>query len=97
MLDPGRYRLRAWIKTRQLTTEKGVGLHIVDPADPVVLNAWTPEVLGDHDWTEVVTDFVVTGKPRLATIQVVRRPSLKFDSAPRGTVWLDDVEIARQP
>ena len=88
-LGPGRYRLTAWIRTENLSTDQGIGLRI----DGAATEAFT----GTHDWTQVTTDFTVAGKPALEKLEIVRHPSLKFDSKPRGTVWVDDVELRPAP
>jgi len=84
-LNPGRYRLTAWIRTEALSTDQGVGLRIAGAA--------TPMLTGTHDWTRLSAEFVISGKPALERIEIVRRPSLKFDNHPHGTVWIDDVEV----
>lgn len=88
-LSPGRYRLRAWMRTQDLSTDEGVGLNILD------VN--TAALTGTHDWTELASEFSVRGAPQIARVQIVRRPSARFDSRPQGTVWIDDVELKRLP
>jgi tetratricopeptide (TPR) repeat protein len=96
-LEPGRYRLSAWVRTESLTTDRGVGLRIVDPNRPAALESFTEAVTGSADWTRVSTDFTVPAPARLATVEIVRQPSLRFDNRPRGTAWVDDVELRRLP
>ena len=84
---PGRYRLSAWIRTADLSTDQGVALafHGVSTA---ALN-------GTHDWTEVHADITVAASTPPGDIQVVRQHSLRFDSKPHGTVWIDDVTLRK--
>ena len=93
-LGPGRYRLSAWMRTQDFSTDQGVGLNILDASG---LDASTTALTGTHDWTELASEFTVRGAPQLARVQIVRRPSMKFDSRPQGTVWIDDVELKRLP
>jgi len=92
-LPPGRYRLSAWMRSADLSTDQGVAL--------VVNGVSTPAPLGTHDWTEVGTDVTVPDTAVLeksgaaGEVEVVRHPSWRFDGKPRGVVWIDDVELRR--
>jgi hypothetical protein len=90
-LEPGAWRLEGWIRTRDFSTDRGVGLAIAE------LSAYTPDVSGTHDWTHVAATFTVSGAPRLVEVRIVRRPSLDFDNHPHGTAWVDDVAIRNLP
>ena len=85
-LQPGRYRLTAWIRTSGLTTDQGLALSL--------LGISTPALTGSHDWTNVGADVVV-GQAAAADVQVVRRRSWRFDAKPTGKIWIDDVELRR--
>ena len=86
-LSPGSYRLSAWIRSEDFQPDPGIGLSLLD--------ATTPVMSGTHGWTQVSSEFTVVSVPRLARVRVVRKPSLKFDGQPRGTVWIDEVEVKR--
>lgn len=92
-MRPGEYRLEGWIRTSGFTTDQGLGLRVLDPAQEQELNAMTPGVTGTTPWTRVSKDFVVAGHPRLVEIQVIRQPSWSLDNHPHGTAWVDDVRV----
>lgn len=84
---PGRYRLSAWVKTADLSTDQGVALFFN--------GASTPALNGTHDWTELSTEVTVPSGASPGEVQLVRRRSLRFDSKPRGKVWVDDVTLRK--
>lgn len=92
-VKPGRYRFEAWMRTDRLTTNQGVGFRILDPAAPSLLDVQTERMTGSADWKRVEEVFEVSPKTRLIRIQVVRRPSEKFDNQISGTVWIDTVSL----
>lgn len=94
-LEPGRWRLSSWIRTSGLTTDQGIGLRLLDPRDTAGTDLSTPEAAGTQYWTQISTEFTFRGPARLAKVAIVRRPSEKFDNRPRGTAWIDDVELRR--
>jgi hypothetical protein len=86
-LSPGRYRLTAWIRTANLSTDQGLAL---------MLNGVSTEtVAGTHDWTRVSAEVTVHGGASAGEVQVVRQRSWRFDGKVRGTAWIDDVELQR--
>jgi hypothetical protein len=88
VLAPGRYRLQAWVRTAGITTDQGVGLRVGDAA--------TEMLTGTNDWRRVEKTFSVSGETRLVQVEVVRRPSWKFDNQIAGTVWIDAVSLTRE-
>lgn len=94
VVRPGRYRLQARLRTAGLTTDRGVGLRVVDAEVPARLKVATETLLGDNDWRKLETTFVVPPATRLVDVQVFREPSLKFDNKIAGTVWIDAVSLA---
>jgi hypothetical protein len=90
---PGKYHLEGWIRTSGFSTDQGVGLRAVEPGHETELNAYTVGITGTAPWTKVSEDFVIAGVAKLIEIQIVRRPSLNFDNHPRGTAWVDDIQV----
>jgi hypothetical protein len=93
-LDAGRYRLSGWVRTANFTTDRGVGLRLVDTTAPG-LDVSTAALAGTNDWTPVSVEFSVQGRSRLAALQIVRQPSWKFDNEPHGTAWVAGVELTK--
>lgn len=85
------YHFSGWIKTKDITTEYGVGLRI----KPVNDNAGvkTPELRGTNPWTLV--DQTWTAGPNIHRVQVcvVREPSDNPAMRISGNAWVDDVNL----
>jgi hypothetical protein len=92
-MPPGKYRLDGWIRTSGFTTDQGVGLRAVEPGHESELNTSTTAITGTTSWTHVSEDFVIAGHARLIEIQILRKPSFSFDNHPRGTAWVDDIQV----
>jgi O-antigen ligase len=95
VVRPGNYRFEAFLRTENITTDQGVGFHIFDPAAPSRLDVWTEAPTGTHDWTRIERTLSVAPGTSIVQIQIVRRPSLRFDNQIRGTVWIDGVVLAK--
>jgi len=93
-VKPGRYRFEAYMRTEEITTDKGVAFHIYDRESGARLDVRTEELTGTHDWTKIERVVVVPRETRLLRIEVSRQRSMKFDSLIQGTVWIDSVELA---
>ena len=92
----GAYRLRGFVKTDEITTNRGLALRIFDAESPGRLNLRTEEVAGTNEWKVLEKTFQVPSGTRLVEVQLNREESLKFDSKIRGTLWLDDVALERR-
>jgi len=90
---PGPYRFEAWIRTEEITTNQGIGWRIFDAVSPSRLSLEFENRVGTADWTKVEKIFVVPPETRLLEVQVVRRPSLKFDNKISGTACIDAVSL----
>ncbi len=91
-LSPGRYRFRARIRSDGLTTNSGVQFHIADPTGRLQWS--TDAILGSHPWMWIEEELSVPPS-QFQTIEIVRRPSEKFDSKIEGSIWIDNVSIER--
>lgn len=90
---PGPFLFQAWVRTRDLTTDQGVGFRIFDPADPARLECWTDQLTGTNNWTLVESTIRVPPGTTLLEIQVVRKKSRKFDNKISGVAWIDAVSL----
>ncbi len=86
-LPPGRYRLTAWMRTANLSSDQGLAL--------VLNGVSTPAVTGSHDWTMVGADVTVRDGASAGEVKVVRQRSWRFDGKLLGVVWIDDVAVRR--
>jgi tetratricopeptide (TPR) repeat protein len=93
ILPRGAYRFRARVRTEGLTTDQGIQLRILS-LDPAQSTGWSSsQWLGTNSWSTVEIPFIVPANGRVYGIQLVRNPSLKFDSLIAGTVWIDSVRV----
>jgi O-antigen ligase len=92
-LKAGHYQFRAYVRTREISTDQGVAFRVVFGDAPQFLDFTTEHLRASNDWTLVERGF---DAPRggLVRVSVVRRPSLRFDNLVRGTVWVDHVSIS---
>ena len=93
VLQPGTYSFEGRMKTRELTTDEGLGFRVFDPENPSLLDARTARLSGTHDWTVLQVSFEVRPATRLVEVRVVRAPSLKFDDKVAGTAWIDGLVL----
>jgi hypothetical protein len=93
ILKPGNYRFTAWVRTEDLTTDKGIAFRISDADSSVWLDVRTGQLTGTHDWTSLSTDMTVPKQTGRIRIEIIRDPSEKFDNKIRGTAWVDDVRL----
>ncbi len=91
----GVYRFEARMRTEGITTDEGIGLRVVDTEAPARVDVRTEPLNGTHDWTPLEAAVRVPAGTELVEVQVVRTPSLKFDSKVSGTVWVDAVGLRR--
>ncbi|HWR51697.1 MAG TPA: tetratricopeptide repeat protein [Bryobacteraceae bacterium] len=96
LLPPGKYRLRASLKSDGITTNEGPHIVVTDPADSRGLAVTSDPVAGSQDWTPTELTFTVTDHTRLVLVRIARKPSIKFDNKIAGTLWVDNIEVVGQ-
>jgi hypothetical protein len=92
---PGTYRLQAELRTEAITTDQGVSLQIGDFPRGDRLRITTEPLVGTTGWQRIEKTFHVDPQTKVVELQLVRRPSLKFDNKIVGTVWIDSVSLTR--
>ena len=80
IVEPGQYEFSAHVKTENLTTDQGVSFRFTDLEDSKRLDAWTPQTTGSSDWHVLQHSLTVPAGSRLVQIQLVRKPTIKFDN-----------------
>jgi tetratricopeptide (TPR) repeat protein len=94
LVEPGtRYRFRAKIRTREITTDTGVQFRVTERQNPEGQYWLTPGLLGTNPWTLQELEFTTGKSTHLVEIILRRAPSRKFDNKINGTVWVDDVAL----
>jgi len=87
------YRLAAYLRTHEISTNSGLRFWVVDPRRERDLSAFTPNMVDSHPWTLQQMEFTTGPETRMVEIVLRRLPSQKFDNKIRGTVWVDDVSL----
>ena len=60
VLPKRRYLFSAYVRTEQITTDRGICFDIVDPRHPAEVQVFTAELVGTSPWTLVRAE-VTTG------------------------------------
>jgi tetratricopeptide (TPR) repeat protein len=97
-VQPGTtYRFSGWIKTKEITTDQGIGLRLRSPEDLRMPFVNTRELVGTNPWTLI--DQSWTAGPNIHRVQicVFRDASENPDVRISGTAWVDDVNLVPQP
>ena len=92
-VKPGPYRFHAFIRSEGLTTDQGIRFRICDAEAPARLDVIFGQFTGTRPWSAVEQAFVVSPETRLLQVQVIRKPSLKFDNKVGGTAWIDELRL----
>jgi len=92
-VQPGLYRFQAYIRTENLTTDRGVRFRISDAEAPARLDVVFEQFTGTRPWSAVEHDLAVSPQTRLLRVQVVRQASMKFDNKAGGTAWVDQLRL----
>ncbi|MGA8182097.1 MAG: tetratricopeptide repeat protein [Terriglobia bacterium] len=91
---PGRaYRLRAEVRSENITSASGPRLRVTDPECTACLNAATGTTVGTTRWHPVALDFAAGAHTRVVRLSVWRARSRTFPMEISGSFWLDDVSI----
>ncbi len=95
VLGTGRWLLRGLIKTDNITTDQGIGLHLFEIDQPALLNWRSEKLVGTSDWRCLQTEFTVQRQTSLLKLEVVRQPSRKFDNKIGGSALIASVQLSR--
>jgi hypothetical protein len=91
---PGEYCFRAFVRSRDLTTDEGLRFHIFDPESGTRLDVYTEQLTGTNDWTQLEKTLTVPPGANLVVVQLRRLPSEKFDNKIGGEAWVDAVSLS---
>jgi hypothetical protein len=91
------YRFSGWIKTKNVTTEYGVGfrLHPYGISGGPVVN--TRQIYGNNPFTMIEQTWTTGPDIHRVVICITREPSDNPDVRISGTAWVDDVNLVPQP
>lgn len=95
LIDPGkRYELSFELRSRELTTDRGLAVEVYSPQDRRVL-ARSDEIRGTRRWSRTVLTFAAAADVDRVELRLQRARSLQLASRLAGTVWLDDVRMVQ--
>ncbi len=96
LVNPGTtYKLKANIKTNNLTTTNGVYFHI-SGHDCKELSASSEVFKGTNFWKELSVDFKVPSKCNAINVMIKRDKSQKLDNKISGSVWIDQIYLTQK-
>lgn len=88
------YRLQAFMRAENITTDSGPRLEVYDFYEPTSLLKQTESLQGTtNGWEPRVMDFMTGPHTELIVVALRRLRSQKFDNQIAGKVWLDDVRL----
>ena len=91
---PGQsYRLWAYVRSDNITSDSGPRLRVLDPDCPACLTASTPATVGTTPWHPVSLDFTAGVRTEAVRLSVWRSRSWTFPMEISGSFWLDNVTI----
>jgi tetratricopeptide (TPR) repeat protein len=91
-----RYHFSGWIRTKELTTNSGIGFRVYSIGDPTASVNQTSEIHGTSSWTSVDMSWTAGLKAHQARICIMREPSDTPNANISGTAWVDDVNLVPQ-
>lgn len=91
------YHFSGWIRTKDITTESGIGFRVrsMDDSQMPVFNA--REFHGTNPWTVEEQDLTAGKNTHRVLVCVTRDPSDNPEVRISGTAWVDDVTLVPQP
>jgi tetratricopeptide (TPR) repeat protein len=98
VVQPGfTYRFSGWVKTKDITTEQGIGFRLLSFEDSRIPAVKTREVHGTNPW--IFLDQTWTAGPAIHRVQIcaIREQSENPDVRISGYAWVDDVNLLPQP
>ena len=85
------YILKAYIKTKAVTTKSGLRIEI-SGIGPAFFGA-SESLVGDNGWNELTVTFRTPPQSQGGRVRIRRLKTEKFDRFISGTVWLDNVQL----
>jgi tetratricopeptide (TPR) repeat protein len=87
------YQLAAWIRTKSVTTDRGVYVFLRTPEFPTNPAAMTTDMRETQPWTRLTLPWTAGKDVHIAQVCLGRAASQKLDNQISGTVWVDDLTL----
>ncbi len=97
LLTPGKWQIKAAMKTAGLTGEQGVVVRVVDAKDIARLDTATNTFAHTQEWTSIGCSLEVGANTHLARVEIIRPPGRETGIRLTGTVWLDALSLSHLP
>jgi tetratricopeptide (TPR) repeat protein len=85
------YMLKAYMKTKGITTRSGLKIEVSGINQGVYQAA--ESLIGDNDWKEMVASFRTAANSPGGLVRIRRERTDKFDRFISGTVWIDNIQL----
>ncbi|MGB6432397.1 MAG: hypothetical protein WBF06_17595 [Candidatus Acidiferrales bacterium] len=89
------YEFSGYLRAANITSDSGPRFELYDVANPQNLDISTSDVRGTTDWTAERLRFHTGADTHLLIVRVGRPPSTSFDNRLSGTVWINNVRLAK--
>ena len=93
VVSPGIWKIRAALKVDGITSDQGVAVRVSDAEQPNRLDITTEPLTGTTGWVSAEKTFPIEPATKLVRLEVVRRPSRKYEGRIAGTAWIDGVKL----
>ena len=88
-----RYRLSAFFRAQDLSTDSGMRFEIRDVSNAGAPRHFTPNVVGTQSWAEEAVEFTTGSDTKVLQLVLRRTQSEKLGNKIRGSAWVDDVTL----
>jgi hypothetical protein len=85
------YLLRAYVRTKGVTTKSGVKIEVAGVGTD--FHKASDPFVGDNDWREITLSFRTPPQSQGGMVRIRREKTDKFDRFISGTVWIDKVSL----
>jgi tetratricopeptide (TPR) repeat protein len=89
------YRLTAYVRSQDITSDSGPRLRVMDPLHPDSASALSGATVGTTPWRQVGLVFCTGPDTKLVQLSIIRLRSRSFPSEITGSFWLDNVILKR--
>jgi tetratricopeptide (TPR) repeat protein len=87
------YFLSAFVRSRDITSDSGPRLQVLDQIDPDGLKVVSESTVGTTPWHSILLRFCTGQDTRLVQLSVIRARARNFPTEIAGSFWLDTVSL----
>ena len=91
---PGQsYAVTAYVRSRDITSDSGPRLRVLDPVRPSELDTSTDGTIGTTPWHQLKVTFTTAAETHAVRLSIFRPRSRAFPFEISGDFWLDEVRL----